>query len=190
MTFRLIALLVGSVLLGAAALAAVEPFVAIADAAACSVHAARPWSPVKGRVYRTEAFANGGACATAVVTIVVRAMDGAVLWADVAPAQHLMTFGGVKTRSQMFRALQEWLTQGSMFKTSADLPPWAAGADAPASGEFPFHPEADIDRDSYERMRAERQPVFCYVQGMESMTCLGLSKDGDMTKIGVQQFPG
>jgi hypothetical protein len=32
--------------------------------------------------------------------------------------------------------------------------------------------------------------VFCYVQGMESMACIGLSKDGQMTKIGVQSFPG
>jgi hypothetical protein len=31
--------------------------------------------------------------------------------------------------------------------------------------------------------------VFCYVQGMESMSCV-VFRDGGMTKIGVQTFPG
>jgi len=32
-------------------------------------------------------------------------------------------------------------------------------------------------------------PVFCYVQGMESMACVAL-QNGEMTKVGVQTFPG
>jgi hypothetical protein len=124
------------------------------------------------------------------VTLVVRAPDGKVLWVDAAPAENVMTFVEAKTRKQVTRALGEWLMQSHIFKSTAELPEWKKGAEAPVSSEFPFYPEAGIDREFYEKMRAEKQPVFCYVQGMESMACIGLSKDGQMTKIGVQSFPG
>lgn len=161
-----------------------------AAAGNCAQSASRPWAPVKTRAYRAEAFSNGPTCSLAVVTLVVRAPNGKVLWVDAAQTDQLMTFVEAKSRKQMARALGEWLVQSHGFKSTADLPEWKKGADAPASGEFPFYPEADIDRDAYEKIRGEKQPVFCYVQGMESMTCLGLSKDGSLSKIGVQLFPG
>jgi hypothetical protein len=161
-----------------------------ATAGNCAQSASRPWVPVKGRAYRAEAFSNGPACSLAVVTLVVRAPDGKVLWVDAAQADQLMTFVEAKTRKQMARSLADWLFQSHNFKSTGDLPEWKKGADAPAAAEFPFLPEADVDREAYEKIRAERQPVFCYVQGMESMACLGLSKDGSLAKIGVQLFPG
>jgi hypothetical protein len=159
-------------------------------ASGCSAYAASPWKPASGRALKTEAFSNGPNCARAVVTLVVRGGDGRVLWTDAAAAEHLMTFVDVKTRPQMARALREWLTQSHVFKSTADLPEWKEGADAPVSGEFPFYPELGIDRDAYEEIRAARQPVLCYVQGMESMACVALANDGQITKIGVQSFPG
>ena len=162
-----------------------------AAAGNCAQSASRPWAPVKTRAYRVEAFSNGPTCSLAVVTLVVRAPNGKVLWVDAAQTDQLMTFVEAKSRKQMARALTEWLFQSHGFKSTADLPEWKKGADAPASGEFPFYPEADIDRDAYEKIRGEMHPVFCYVQGMESMTCLGLSTmDGSLSKIGVQLFPG
>jgi len=177
--------------LGAAAFFAVEQLVFPVQAAGgCSVAAAKPWTPLPGRAFRAEAFANGPACALAAVTLVIRAPDGKVLWADAAAAEHLMTFVEAKTRAQMTRALGEWLMQNHMFKSSAELPLWKTGADGPASGEFPFIPEPDYNQEAYEQARAAKLPMFCYVQGMESMACIVLSKDGQMTKIGVQTFPG
>ncbi|MEQ1867038.1 MAG: hypothetical protein ABL996_20550 [Micropepsaceae bacterium] len=161
-----------------------------AAAGNCAQSASRPWAPVKGRAFRAEAFSNGPTCSLAVVTLVVRAPDGKVLWVDAAQTDQLMTFVEAKSRKQMARALDEWLFQSHGFKSTADLPEWKKGADAPAAAEFPFLPEADIDRDAYEKIRGEKQTVFCYVQGMESMACLGLSKDGSLSKIGVQLFPG
>lgn len=175
---------------GAAAFFAVELVFPVQAANGCSVAASAAWTPKRGRAFPTEAFANGPNCKQAVATIIVRAPDGAVRWADAAPAEHLMTLAGAKTRGQMARALKDWLAQTHMFKSSADLPPWPKGADAPQAGEFPFYPEPGVDRDSYEQTRAARDPIFCYVQGMESMACLVLSKDGQMSKIGVQAFPG
>lgn len=191
MTIRSIGFLAGAFVLGGLTLAGVERFAVEADAAAdCSAAAWRAWAPVKGRAYRTEAFSNGGNCATAVVTIAVRGPDGTVLWSDAAPGAHVMTFAGVKTRAEMVKALGDWLTQEHMFKTSADLPPWGVGDETPKSGEFPFYPEAGVDRETYEQIRAQRLPVFCYVQGMESLACLTVMREGQMEKVGVQLFPG
>jgi hypothetical protein len=57
-------------------------------------------------------------------------------------------------------------------------------------GEFPFYPEEGMDQVTYEQIRAEKQKIFCYVQGMESIACVAISKNGAATKIGVQTFPG
>jgi hypothetical protein len=177
--------LAAAVLTGAAAAEARPPISRV-----CSASATVAWAPVRGRFYPTEAFANGQACGTAVVTIVVRARDGKVLWADARPAAEVMTFVEAKTPSKMTAALAEWLTQHHTFKSTADLPVWKKGAEAPDAGEFPFYPDAGLDRDAYEQLRAAKLPVFCYVQGMESMACLSLSADGQIDKIGLQLFPG
>ena len=156
----------------------------------CAASASRQWAPANSRVYRTEAFSNGPTCTLAVATLVVRAPDGKVVWSDALATEHLMTFGEVKTRPLMAGALREWLIQSHTFNSTADLPAWKTGSAPTSSSEFPFYADAALGREAYEQMRAEKQPVFCYVQGMESMTCVGLSKDGEMTKIGVQTFPG
>jgi hypothetical protein len=156
----------------------------------CNASAAATWQPLKGRPYRLEAFSQGPSCARAAVVLVIRAPDGRVVWTHAAAAEHLMVFVEVKTRAQMARALREWLSQSHTFRSTADLPEWKKGAEQPASGEFPFYVEPGIDRDMYEGIRAAKQPVFCYVQGMESMACVVLDKDGQITKVGVQSFPG
>jgi hypothetical protein len=185
MTLRTILLVAGA--LGAAVLASAGG----AEAAArCDMHASASWTPVPGKTFRSEAFSNGPTCAQAAVTIVVRAPDGSVLWVDAAPGEHIMTFAYVRSRQEMARALAEWLSQDATFKTTRKLPGWPEGAEGPESGEFPFMPEAWVDREAYERMRAEGLPMFCYVQGMESLACIALTKDGRMEKIGVQAFPG
>jgi hypothetical protein len=156
----------------------------------CNLSASASWKADAGRTLRTESFSNGAACKHAVVTLVVREASGKALWVDAAPAEQLMTFVEARSRKQMKRALRDWLFQSHNFKSTAELPEWKKGAEGPMNGEFPFYAEPDVDRETYERIRAEKQPVFCYVQGMESMACLGLSKDGALTKIGVQLFPG
>jgi hypothetical protein len=177
-------------LMAAAALAALS-FGAPAQAAGCNLGSAKAWVPFKGQAYRTEVYSNGATCAGAVVTIVIRAAKGDVLWAEAMTATHLMTFADAKTVSKMKVALAETLTQPQTFKTTGDLPEWKKGAEAPAPlGDFPFYPEAGVDQETYAKIRAEKQAVFCYVQGMESMACIAIAKDGAATKVGVQTFPG
>ncbi len=191
MNLRSIAFGAAAFLTGALTIVAIERLAfPVVAASGCNAGVSKAWMPLKGRAYRLEAFSNGPSCALAVVTLTVRAPDGTALWVDAAPAAHLMTFGEVKTLKQMTSALNDWLSQAHVFKTTAELPEWKKGEDAPKSGEFQFIPDAGVDREYYEQARAGRLPVFCYVQGMESMSCVALSKDGQMTKIGVQTFPG
>jgi len=155
----------------------------------CDFKASVPWKPERGPLFRAEAMSSGPSCPNAVVTIVLRTGDGKPLWADAMPSSQLMTFQGIKTAAQMKRALVEWLDNPSTFKSSADLPPWTKGEQAPQAGEFPFYPEAGVDQENYEQSRAAKAPVFCYVQGMESMSCV-IFRDGGLSKIGLQTFPG
>ena len=176
-------------LIVAVALAAAS-LVAPAQASACNFGVVKAWVPFKGQAYHSEAYSNGPLCANAVVTIVVRARSGLVLWVDAMSTAQVMTFGAVKTPAAMKSALADWLAQPHTFKSSADLPEWKKGADGPMGGEFPFYPETGVDRDAYMQIRAEKQAMFCYVQGMESMSCVAIAKDGTATKVGVQLFPG
>lgn len=175
------------------AIAALACFItsgALAAAPDCSVSAASTWTAKPGSRFPVEAYSHGAECAQAVVEIIVREGGGRALWTDSAPAENVMIFGGIKTRAKMARALKEWISGEQMFKSSADLPPWKTGAGQPATGEFPFYPEAGVDRAHYEQVRAAKLPVFCYVQGMESEACIVLHEDGRMEKLGAQSFPG
>jgi hypothetical protein len=137
-----------------------------------------------------SAFSEGPNCARASATIVVRDAGGAVLWVDAAASEHLFTLQDARNASDMRAALGAWISEtANAFASTAALPPWEEGAEAPTSGEFPFYPESYIDHDYYESIRARAAPIYCYVQGMESMACLMLD-DGRLEKIGVQSFPG
>lgn len=162
-----------------------------ASAAGCNLGAVRPWMAAKPQPYMSEAYSNGARCSGAVVTIVVRGPDGKVLWTESRASEHVMPFVDANTVPKMNAALRDWLEQTHPFKSTGDLPAWKKGADAPNMlGEFPFYPEADVDQVTYEQIRAQRQNIFCYVQGMESMACIAIAKDGAARKVGVQSFPG
>ena len=75
-------------ILAAAMIAGIAASTPVEAAAGCSASASAPWRPVAGRTYRTEAFSSGPNCALAVVTLVVRAPDGKILWVDAAPAEN------------------------------------------------------------------------------------------------------
>jgi len=158
-------------------------------ASACDVSVGFAWAPSGQRPLRAEAVSHGPRCDKAVVVVTVRGADGTPLWVDARVAQFVMPFAGVKSMKAMKAALGEWIRQDHQLKSTASLPTWPPGAAQPASGEFPFLPDEAVDRDYYEAARRARLPLFCYVQGMESMACVAL-KDGGMIKLGVQLFPG
>lgn len=157
----------------------------------CPASATKPWRPLSGAEFTVEAFTNGPDCTRAVATLVIRNVQGEPLWTEAAPTRHIMVLAPAHDAAAMQAALEEWVdaSNNTTMTTTGALPDWPRGADAPASGEFPFYPEAYLDRESYMALRQSNLPLFCYVQGMESMGCLSL-RDGQLEKVGVQAFPG
>ena len=106
------------------------------------------------------------------------------------PTAHVMGLHTPTTRSAMALALAEWVHFAVRRpQTTADLPPWPQTAGHVTESEFPFYPEEWIDEETYLRLSAQRTPMFCYIQGMESLSCL-IEFDDRLEKIGVQSFPG
>jgi hypothetical protein len=116
----------------------------------------------------------------------------AQLW-NASPAEQNMLLAGKSTAAELEAALKELVNDAAnpQFATTADLPEWKEGAESPSSGEFPFYVQDGIDRENYNRIRAAKAPVFCYVQGMESLSCAYKEPtDGYISRIGTQTFPG
>lgn len=176
---------------GALALAAACAPATQTAASGCAVSVSTPWRPLSGTEFTIEAGSMGADCAKAVATIVVRDVQGNALWAQAYSAEHVMVLASAQDPAAMRAALSEWIDPASntMMQTTGGLPEWPASADGPQSGEFPFYPDEGVDRESYNAIRAADTPMFCYVQGMESLACVAL-QDGGMQQVGVQLFPG
>lgn len=157
----------------------------------CDARAVSEWVAGDAR-FSLEATTVGPDCARAVATLVVRDSSGAPAYAQAHVAAHVMTLAPAADPGAMQAALAEWIevSNNTAMTTTAALPEWPANAQSPESGEFPFYvDDAWNDRAGYEELRAGARPMFCYVQGMESLACLALFRD-QLEKIGVQSFPG
>lgn len=159
--------------------------------AGCVVSASTPWRPLSGTEFTVESGTIGADCAKAVATIVVRNVQGEVLWSEAYPTEYVMVLAPAHDPEAMRAALAEWIAPESntTLQTTGALPEWPANADQPQNGEFPFYPNEGVDRDSYNAIRTADTPMYCYVQGMESVNCLAL-RDGALESVGAQSFPG
>jgi hypothetical protein len=161
-----------------------------AAATSCSAEASQPWRPISGGAFTVEATASGPDCEHAVATIVIRDAQDDVLWAEAAAVEHIMTLAGARTSAEMETALADWInSDNSTMATTSALPDWPENAAGPQNGEFPFYVDDAYNRAAYMTLRQSDAPLFCYVQGMESMACLALA-GGEISKVGVQAFPG
>jgi hypothetical protein len=158
--------------------------------AGCDARAATTWA-ARETTFSIEATTTGPDCARAVATLIVRDSSGVPVYTQSYATEHVMVLADARDTGAMQVALQGWTNPAAntIIQTSAALPDWPANADGPQGGEFPFYPEEGYDRESYMTLRANDLPLFCYVQGMESQACLAAA-DGEVTKIGVQTFPG
>jgi hypothetical protein len=155
----------------------------------CDVRAASQWT-TGSALYSIEASTFGPDCERAVATLVIRDNSGAPAYIEAHIASQVMTLAGVSDVAAMQTALDEWVnTANPQFASSAALPDWPANAESPASGEFPFYVSEGIDRVTYLDTRSRDVPMFCYVQGMESLNCVALD-NGGIASLGVQTFPG
>jgi hypothetical protein len=161
----------------------------------CSASASVVWVPVEHQVLNIHAEASGDTCENARATMTVENMAGRTIHRDTheVAAMRNTIFESANSPETLASALANWINpaNNTTMLTTAALPEWPAGAAQPANAEFPFYPEASITREAYARLRTENRPLFCYVQGSESMACLALDASGQtLTKIGLQTFPG
>ena len=181
------AFFIASLLALAAACAPAEEQEVLSDG--CDTRATSQW--VAGdATYSIEATTQGPDGDRAVATIVIRDSSGVPDFAEVHVAGQVMVLAGAADPAAMQTALAEWIdpTRGG-FQTSSELPDWPANAEAPASGEFPFYVGDGVDRATYLDIRGRNVPMFCFVQGMESLNCLA-REEGGLAHVGVQAFPG
>lgn len=173
----------------AAAAFAIAAFTGAASAKDCSGIAGASWPAMKG--YTVGAIAGGPDCGKAVALLVIRDADNNPVWHESYVAGQVMLLAGAEDSAALSKALAEWIdVSNPQFETTANLPEWAEGADMPMSGEFAFYPEEGVDREAWAKIRAAKTPVYCYVQGMESMACLTVDPENGLYKVGVQTFPG
>ena len=160
-----------------------------ASAPRCAVAVSAPWVNGPTPRLRLEAISDGPNCAKAIAVITIRNAAGSVLFSQSYTADVLAPTSGVRTVVQMRAALNNWLKAGRDRSIHAFLPNWVAGADKPVDIEFPFMPDETITREAYLAIKANRTPVLCYEQGLESQNCL-VYRNGDMEPFGIQMFPG
>jgi hypothetical protein len=178
--------------------AKLSPLPAPSAAEGCGMRAEAPWTRA-GDGWRVVGDATGADCKTAQVTIYILDPAGGVARSDSFKAADLRAIFGdaaekpAKDRASMSAALSAWIAPNDdqLFKHTGDLPPWATARAEPAGagGEFPFRPDDGTSRAAFEKLRAANLPMFCYVQGSESMRCVVVEK-GVLRSIGVQSFPG
>jgi hypothetical protein len=155
----------------------------------CPATASAPWN-AGGQTITIDASAVGVDCANAQATILFRTAAGAELYVETFEVSQVMVLAGAESRADMERMLREWIMPpGAAADSTGDLPEWPTNATLPGDSEFPFHPEQGVDRAAYAALRTADQPMFCYVQGMESQACVTLEGRA-LRLIGVQQFPG
>lgn len=159
-----------------------EPRVALTGT--CATSAATTWSGLS-----ISAETGGDDCAAATARITV-SNAGDMLFMSDHQSDQVMTLAGAESVEDMQRRLADWITPaGAMQDSAGDLPEWAHGEDNPMSGEFPFFVEEGIDRAAYAALRARDAPLYCYVQGMESLACF-VFENGALIPVGLQTFPG
>ena len=151
---------------------------ATAAQADCMVSNKRSWEGLT-----IEANSSGPKCGSAVATLTLRRSSGAVAWTHAYDTTQLLNFSQTPhdDTKAMTKLLGEWIS-GEGFMKSADR--------LAVDGEFPFSLAQDVEAKAFATYRKEKLAVFCFIQGMESGTCLMRGRDGGLTELGVQNFPG
>ncbi|MBN8649770.1 MAG: hypothetical protein J0L55_17620 [Caulobacterales bacterium] len=157
----------------------------------CHAKASQVWQAGNKKLL-IEAFAEGPNCKKAIVTLVIRNSSGTPIWYDVSTVSDNMVLSENPSANSvaMGKILKNWIMIDNSQRPSDSLPEWKANSQAPEAEEFPFYPSETISRDEYTMLRNSKLPMFCFVTGMESSTCLVLKTDGTITDIGTQTFPG
>jgi hypothetical protein len=162
--------------------------------AGCSEMVRMPWKAAAKYGLSIEAHALGPNCAKGIIVLLVTGKSGNVVYSTTRQPEYVSMFAeGITDGKTMSAALKTWLETG--FETSpastAELPDWKQGAEVPErESEFGYFPEQDMVRKDYLKHRAKAHPIFCFVQGMESETCIAAESDNSIIEFGGLTFPG
>jgi hypothetical protein len=158
----------------------------------CMLTAARPWA--KGIVI--TATTSGKSCIEGEVELQIGKVNGKPAYDIAFKIKDLLTFQDLKTDAAFKQGLSDWIAEMPNFKTAEKLPIWPKGlankgeVRLPKDAEFAFTPDAKMTRATYDALRKNKAPYFCFVAGSEHQHCLGLSRVGKVIEIGDQAFPG
>ncbi len=180
--------------------AATSPAAAIAEApapgGACTAEASIDWEPAPGLRYVVTGAAGGPTCNTGRAVLTIRDGAGRILLVsednDVSVMANTV-FAEALTPASLQTALVAWIDPGDdpMLGSASALPEWKDGLEQPSSGEFPFYPREGMTRKAYADLRLDDKPLYCHVQGGESMACYVLdAAAGTLSEVGLQTFPG
>ena len=160
----------------------------------CGARLAWPWL-MAGPGYTIEAFADGTDCLNAILALVVRSPDGKPLLGLAVPAWYFAPYylsEAITTKDGMKEALRRWAAPcngppGSCDRTTEDLPEWPAGIaegqDIIGSERWRIYTK-QLDRDSWNALRAAKRPLLEIVIGRESHAKLVLMPDGRVIQAG------
>jgi hypothetical protein len=159
----------------------------------CTAKVEVPWTSAKQFGLMLAAHAVGPNCATSAVVLLVLDEKHNVQWSTTRLAQQNAIFmGDVKNDATMLAALKIWVEQRKPLSTS-DLPDWKSGTDRPerqGDEEFGYVANEGTTRDTYLETRNKGQPLFCFVQGIESTSCIAAAGSDNIYEIGGFTFPG
>jgi hypothetical protein len=162
----------------------------------CAAKISVPWKSAKALGLTLEARAVGPTCASGAVVLLVLDAKGQAQWSTTRIAnQNAFFMDGITDNASMQAALKNWLAEGEGTgpNFSKDLPDWKAGAEQAereGDGEFGFFAGEGVDREYYMNIRKENQPLYCFVQGIESTTCIAAGGSTSINEIGGFTFPG
>lgn len=174
------------------AAAAFLTFSAAAANAACNMQATHEWVVDAKQKLSVEAISAAPRCPKAVVLLVIRNEKGDALWIEASKARDVFTFAQAKPNGPltMASALNKWIAKDARLLKTDFLPEWKMVDDAPEKAANPFYVDEGLSRSDYLAIREAKLPMLCFVAGMESETCLVLTKDGTLQKIGSLPFAG
>jgi hypothetical protein len=165
--------------------------------AGCQHSVTSPWKSAGASGLTLQATSFGEVCGKTAVVLTVADKDGHVIWSTSRLAEYVSIFAadGPVTEGDVKKALAEWIDigqQGALTRTGK-LPDWPAGAEAPRLDNeegFGFVAGEDVSRAFYLEQRKADVPLFCFVQGMESESCIIFTKDKAVLDFGGTRFPG
>jgi hypothetical protein len=121
------------------------------------------------------ARADGPSCAQAFVTLTIRNAEGDPLW-TLASTYYDMTIGGrsdeppAVSPEEVDQFLASWVDV--TINRSGELPEWREGADSLAEAADGMSYFTELDRDTYETLRARNLPQLCFAAAVEASQCL------------------